>query len=188
MNPFIAFIITLGISITTLLLGGTGVIDRLSARKHWDEQIKECQTAISGTDDEHMRSALRRKSHHFSKAVTLDKCVPISPTASVNVVLGYIGLLLSPVIQIPLFRLPGWIYLAALSLSIASALLFSTGITAHQIRGIEQKIYDQLGYPATFHRLPTRKRIRFLPFTTESTNVLKRRVHELNPQPQPNGA
>lgn len=154
MNFPITFLITVGISIATLFVG-SGVIDRLSARKHWIKQIEECQTAISATDDERIHTALRRKSHHFSKAVTRDKCVPTSPLATFNMALGFIGLLLLAVIQFPPLHLPGWVDLLALVSSLASALLFLRGITTYLNGLVEQDVYEELGYPENFQRLRT---------------------------------
>lgn len=187
MNPPVTFIITLCISIATLFVGN-GLIDRLSARKHWNRQIEECNTAISGTVDEHLQSALRRKSHHFAKAVALDKHIPISPWATMKMTIGYVGLFVLGILQFPLFHLPGLFYIAALPGVIVSTLIVVNGVTAIQITAIEQDVFEQLGYPETFHRLsttPRRQRMRLLTISKKSTHALKQHSHELNPQPQP---
>lgn len=188
MNFPITFLITVGISIVTLFVG-SGVIDRLSATKHWIKQIEECQTAISATDDERIHAALRRKSHHFSKAVTRDKCVPTSPLATFNMALGFIGLLLLAIIQFPLLHLPGWADLLALLGAFASALLFLRGITTYLNGLIEQDVYEELGYPENFQRLPNtplrnQLQVRRIA-STAFTDAQKQRVRDLNPSLTP---
>lgn len=183
MNFPITFLITVGISIATLFVG-SGVIDRLSARKHWIKQIEECQTAISATDDERIHTALRRKSHHFSKAVTRDKCVPTSPLATFNMALGFIGILLLAVIQFPPLHLPGWVDLLALLGAFASALLFLKGITTYLNGLIEQDVYEELGYPENFQRLPNtplRNQLQVRRIASAAfTDAQKQRVRDLN--------
>lgn len=188
MNFPITFLITVGISIATLFVG-SGVIDRLSARKHWIKQIEECQTAISATDDERIHTALRRTSHHFPKAVTRDKCIPTSPLATFNMALGFIGLLLLAVIQFPPLHLPGWVNLVALLGALASALLFLRGITTYLNGLIEQDVYEELGYPENFQRLPNtplRNQLQVRRIASAAfTDAQKQRVRDLNTAPTP---
>ena len=80
--------------------------------------------------------------------------MPVSPSVNINFVLGYTGLIALASVNLPVWELPRWVYFAATPLWVIAALILMSGFVAYTSAVSEQTVYEELGYPEGFQRLP----------------------------------